>query len=100
MDRSRPTRAAALGDRANRKGSLAHLATPGAEFTLRVTPRASRDMIEETPAGLRVTVTAPPEDGKANASVTKLLARALGVAKSRLTLIRGATARDKTFRLD
>jgi hypothetical protein len=32
--------------------------------------------------------------------VIKLLAKSLGVAKSRLTLIRGATSRDKQFRLD
>ena len=41
-----------------------------------------------------------PEDGKANAAVIKLLAKALGVAKSRLVLVRGATSRDKLFRID
>lgn len=83
-----------------KKGSLAHLARPGAEFVLRVTPKASRDALEETPEGLRVRVTAAPEDGKANKAVSKLLADALGVARTRLTLVRGATARDKLFRLD
>jgi len=83
-----------------KKGSLAHLAIPGAEISLRVTPRASRNAIAVSPDGLRVSVTAPPEDGKANRAVVKLLAAALGVAKSRLTLLRGASARDKTFRLD
>ena len=83
-----------------KKGSLAHLARPGTELSLRVTPRASRNAISETADGLRVSVTALPEDGKANAAVTRLLARALGVAKSRLTLTRGATSRDKTFHLD
>jgi hypothetical protein len=82
-----------------KKGSLAHLAKPGTEITVRVTPRAARNAVLETPEGLKVTVTAPPEDGKANKAVTKLLGNALGVAKSRLTLIRGATARDKVFRL-
>ena len=37
--------------------------------------------------------------GKANRAVAELLARALGVAKSRLELVRGQTARDKVFRL-
>jgi uncharacterized protein YggU (UPF0235/DUF167 family) len=46
-----------------------------------------------------VRVTVPPEDGKANAAVRELLARALGVAKTRLVLLRGASARDKVFRL-
>jgi len=83
-----------------KKGALAHLAEPGAEIALRVTPRASKNAVEETAEGLRVLVTTVPEDGKANKAVVKLLAEALGVAKSRLTLIRGATARDKVFRLD
>ena len=83
-----------------KKGALAHLATPGAEITVRVTPRAARNAVEEGPEGLRVSVTTVPEDGKANKAVIKLLAEALGLAKSRLTLVRGATARDKVFRLD
>mgnify|MGYP002653798025 CR=1 FL=1 len=50
--------------------------------------------------GIHVRVTAAPEDGRANAAVRKLLARALGIAPSRLTLVGGATARDKLFRVD
>ncbi|PIE08423.1 MAG: hypothetical protein CSA74_02985 [Rhodobacterales bacterium] len=83
-----------------KKGDFAHLAVPGAEIPLRVTPRASRNAVEEGPEGLRIWVTVPPEGGKANKAVTRLLADALGVARSRLALVRGATARDKTFRLD
>ncbi|MEZ5720557.1 MAG: DUF167 domain-containing protein [Paracoccaceae bacterium] len=83
-----------------KKGALAHLAVPGAELAVRVTPRAARNAVEDGPQGLRVSVTAPPEDGKANKAVAKLLGDALGVAKSRLTLLRGATSRDKVFRLD
>ena len=83
-----------------KKGRLAHLARPGAALAVRVSPRASRNALEETETGLRAWVTTPPEDGKANKAVTRLLAEALGVAKSRLTLTGGATARNKTFRLD
>jgi uncharacterized protein YggU (UPF0235/DUF167 family) len=79
---------------------LTHLARPGAEIALRVTPRASGDRIIAGGAVLRVQVTAPPEDGKANAAAQKLLARAMGVAKSRLALLRGQKARDKVFRLE
>ncbi|RWR46305.1 DUF167 domain-containing protein [Sinirhodobacter ferrireducens] len=79
---------------------LAHLAVPGTEIALRVTPKASRNAIVVAEEGLRAYVTVVPEDGKANAAVAKLLAKALGVAKSRLTLVRGQTARDKVFRLD
>ncbi|MTH35018.1 DUF167 domain-containing protein [Paracoccus limosus] len=79
---------------------LSHLAQPGAEIAVRVTPRASRNAVVMDGEMLRVTVTVVPEDGKANAAVIKLLAKALGVAKSRLVLIRGATSRDKVFRVE
>lgn len=79
---------------------LSARALPGAEFALRVTPRAARNALTEENGALRASVTAVPEDGRANRAVQDLLAEALGVAKTRLTLIRGATARDKLFRLD
>lgn len=75
-------------------------ALAGAEFALRVTPRASRNALIAEGGVLKVLVTVVPEDGQANRAVQELLAEALGVAKSRLTLLRGATARDKVFRLD
>lgn len=79
---------------------LSHLSRPGAEIALRVTPRASRDAIDETPEGVVVKVTTPPEDGKANAAVLKLLSKALGVPKTRLVLVRGARGRDKVVRVE
>ena len=79
---------------------LTRLARPGAEFAVRVTPRASRNGLTEDGEVLRITVTAPPADGKATAAAQKLLASALGVAPTRLTLTRGAASRDKRFRLD
>ena len=82
------------------KGDLSDLAHPGATFELRVTPRAARNAVSLRDGQIRVSVTTAPEGGKANAAVQKLLAKALGVPKSRLTLIRGETARDKVFRLE
>jgi uncharacterized protein (TIGR00251 family) len=79
---------------------LADRVKPGATFAVRVTPKASRDRIDCETDPLRVHVTAPPEDGKANEAVRKLLARCLGIAKTRLTLVRGQTSRDKIFRVD
>ena len=79
---------------------LAHLAVEGAEFAVRVTPGAARNAVVERDGVLRITVTAAPENGKANAAVTQLLARALGVAPSALTLLRGETSREKLFRYD
>ena len=79
---------------------LTQLAIPGAEIAVRVTPKASRNAVLFEDGLVRVLVTTVPEDGKATAEVQKALARALGVAKSRLTLVRGARSRDKLFRLD
>lgn len=78
---------------------LAHLARPGAEIACRVTPAARLTALTVVDGVIRVQVSVAPEDGKANRAVAELLARALGVAKSRLELIRGQTARDKVFRL-
>ncbi|MCV2865488.1 DUF167 domain-containing protein [Albidovulum sediminicola] len=78
---------------------LTHMARPGAEISVRVTPRASRNAVVVEDGAIRVYVTVVPESGKANEAVRKLLAKELGVAKSRLVLVRGQTARDKIFRL-
>ena len=78
--------------------NLSQLAVSGTEIALRVTPKASRERLLWQEGQLRAYVTAPPENGKANEAVRKLLARAMGVAKTQLVLIRGATARDKVFR--
>ena len=48
---------------------------------------------------LRVRVTAAPEGGEANRAVIALLAEVFGVAPSRVELVRGATSRDKLFRV-
>ncbi|AWI84480.1 hypothetical protein CEW88_12780 [Alloyangia pacifica] len=82
------------------KSDLSHLAAPGTVLELRVTPKASRNEIREEEGQIRVYVTTVPENGKANEAVIKLLSKALGVPKSRLTLIRGATSRDKAFRVE
>ncbi|WP_050528115.1 DUF167 domain-containing protein [Pseudorhodobacter aquimaris] len=73
---------------------------PGTEFSVRVTPKAARNAITVDNGQIRVYVTTVPEDGKATAAVIKLLAKSLGVAKSRVVLLRGATSRDKVFRLE
>lgn len=79
---------------------LSDLAIPGALLTVRVTPKASANRVLRDDTGLRVLVTTVPEGGKANQAVRKLLAKALGIAKTRPTLVRGETARDKVFRID
>jgi hypothetical protein len=44
---------------------------------------------------LLVRLHAPPADGKANAELTKLLAKRWGVARGKLSLVQGAAAREK-----
>jgi uncharacterized protein (TIGR00251 family) len=67
-----------------------------ARIRIRVTPRASRDGLDGWQDGvLRIRVTAPPVEGKANASVARLLAKALGVPTSAIGIMSGAGARDK-----
>lgn len=83
-----------------KKGDHAAHSIPGAEFAVRVTPRARKPGVTLVDGQWRISVTAAPEDGKANAAVAEALAYALGVAKTRLTLLRGATSRDKVFRLE
>ncbi|MCC6237969.1 MAG: DUF167 domain-containing protein [Dehalococcoidia bacterium] len=71
-------------------------------ITVQLTPRASRnEIVEVTTAGhglhLRARVTAPPVDGRANAAIEELLARALGVAPSTVRVVVGASARRKVL---
>lgn len=79
---------------------LSHMAVPETVFTLRVTPKARRNSIVADGDVLRIHTTAPPQDGRANKAVLKALAKALGVAPSRLSLVRGDSGRDKLVRLD
>jgi uncharacterized protein (TIGR00251 family) len=69
-------------------------------FEVRVAPRASRNRVIGVQDGaLKVALTAPPVDGAANEALTKLLAKALGVAKSDVEILRGDRARIKVLRV-
>jgi uncharacterized protein (TIGR00251 family) len=68
----------------------------GASLRVRVQPRASRNAIAGTREGaLLVRLTAPPVEGAANAALVKLIAKALGLPPSALSVARGARGRDK-----
>jgi uncharacterized protein YggU (UPF0235/DUF167 family) len=56
--------------------------------------------VESIDGAVRVWTTAAPTDGQANEAVRRLLAKRLGLAPSCLSLVRGATARDKTFEIE
>lgn len=68
---------------------------------VRVQPRASRNqVVGYQDQVLRVRVTAPPEEGRANDAVVALLAEALGVPKSRVRILQGHTARNKVVSVE
>jgi uncharacterized protein (TIGR00251 family) len=73
----------------------------GVVFRIRVVPRASRC----EPAGfqddaLKIRITVPPVEGKANEACIALLAELLGVKKAQVTIIAGQTSRMKTVAVE
>jgi uncharacterized protein len=75
------------------------LADDDGRLALRVTPGARSEVLEIGDRTLLVKVRAKAKDGEANDAVLALLAEALGVATSRLRMLRGATGRDKLVQL-
>lgn len=80
------------------------LVVDGDSFMVRVTPKSSAERLiveqgEDGAQRIKAHVTVAPEDGKANKAVIALLAKALGVPKSALSVAQGATARDKLIRI-
>lgn len=72
----------------------------GCAVTVKVTPRASKNAILGAEADwLRVALTAPPVDGKANEAARRFLAETLGLPRTAVTLLSGQTARLKRFAL-
>ncbi|SFD46579.1 hypothetical protein SAMN05660831_01712 [Thiohalospira halophila DSM 15071] len=69
-------------------------------LTLRVQPRAKNDAIVG-PHGdaIRVRITAPPVEGKANDHLGRFLAKRFGVHRRDVTLISGESGRDKRVRI-
>jgi len=72
----------------------------GGLLAVRVVPRAGRDEVVGWQGdALRVRVAAAPEAGRANRAVAALLAEVLGVPRASVELVKGATARDKLYRI-
>lgn len=69
-------------------------------LAVRVTPGARSEGLEIAEGRLLAKVRAKPEDGKATDAVRDLLAAGLAIAPSHITLLRGATSREKLFRVD
>jgi uncharacterized protein YggU (UPF0235/DUF167 family) len=78
---------------------LLALADAEGRLAVRVTPGARSEGISVEGGRVTARVRARPQDGAANAAVIALLSGALGCAPSRIALLRGATSREKLFRL-
>ena len=67
---------------------------------VRLQPRASRDGIDGLHGdALKVKVTAPPLEGRANKAVKKFLAGKLGISPSQVEIIAGEHSREKVLRI-
>jgi len=72
-----------------------------ATLRIRVQPKSSSDRLVVDDLGrVRISVTAPPADGAANRAVCVLLAKRLGLAKSKVSIKSGMRSRDKVIYLE
>lgn len=69
-------------------------------LAVRATPGARDQSVTLVDGAVQVKVRAPADKGAANEAVMALLAEALDLPPSRLTLLRGATSRQKLFRVE
>ncbi len=74
-----------------------HDGKKGAALAIRVTPRASHNEIVEilSDGTVKIRLTAPPVEGKANEALIDFLSDVLDVPPSRIEIVAGATGRDK-----
>jgi uncharacterized protein (TIGR00251 family) len=73
---------------------------PSATVSVRVVPRSSKEGVAGFEGGVvRIRLNAPPVEGKANDALVRFLAKALGVPRSRVTLVAGERGRSKIVRV-
>jgi hypothetical protein len=72
----------------------------GCILPVRVHPGAKRDAITGThDNALKISLTTPPTDGRANEALIAFIAELLCLPRGRITLLAGATSRSKTLRI-
>jgi hypothetical protein len=70
----------------------------GATLAVKARPGAKKNAVLGEENGMvRISVTAPPEDGRANEALIELLRDWLGVKRSQIELLKGQTSREKAF---
>ena len=77
-----------------------HETPAGVTFAVKVQPRARRNAIlGEIGETLRIALTAPPVDGKANRACVEFLAELLRLPRSSVAIVSGQTSRNKVIRV-
>jgi uncharacterized protein len=72
----------------------------GATFAIKVHPRAKKDAITgEIGEALKVSLTSPPVDGRANKACIDFFAKLLKVSRSSVTIAAGESSRNKVIRI-
>ncbi|HEY3930480.1 MAG TPA: DUF167 domain-containing protein [Candidatus Koribacter sp.] len=73
----------------------------GVSFAVRLRPKAKKTaIIGEIDGALKMAVTAPPIEGRANEALTRFVAALLNVARSSVTIAAGASSRNKVIRVE
>jgi uncharacterized protein len=77
-----------------------HETADGVTFAVKVQPRARRNaIVGELGDALKIALTAPPVDGKANEACVEFFADSLQVSRSSISIVSGQTSRNKVIRV-
>lgn len=68
-------------------------------LNIKVVPNAKRNKLVEEPGRLKVYLTAPAVEGKANSALIEFLAEHFNTKKSKISIIRGLTSREKVVEI-
>jgi uncharacterized protein len=68
-------------------------------ISVRVIPRSSKNVLEWEQGSLKARLTAPPVNGAANEVLQELLAKRLALPKRAISIVRGATSRQKVVEI-
>ena len=76
--------------------------TNSGKLSIKVVPNAPKNEFTGRTAdgGWRIRIKAPPAEGAANRELVRFLARTFGVPQSRVTILRGASSRNKLVKID
>jgi hypothetical protein len=86
-----------MGNNMTERHFRLHDGQKGAALAVRVTPRSSKNEVAEilSDGTVKIRLTAPPVEGKANQALVEFLAEVLDVPRTRIDIVAGETGRDK-----